>query len=1016
MRGGRLTLAYVWMAATLGMLGAPTARAAENATTLLDRIGVTRGIAVVPGDLECKLALDLVRASDLIVYVQLPRPEETEAARRAADSAGVYGTRVYVEKGSLDRIHLADNIADVLIAVGDAASQIPQAEVMRVLCPRGKALLGDRQITKPLPAGTDDWSHPYHGPDNNPQSNDQLARAPYMTQFLAEPRYGPSPQVAVASAGRVFKAFGNVAWHKREEPYLNTLVAFNGYNGAILWKRELPPGYMIHRNTIIATPSTLYLGDDKSCKLLDAATGKLTGEIAPPLDVAGGTFWKWMALEDGVLYALIGEQEQKDPVVRWDRKQHGWPWDGISKGYNQPEQPWGFGRTVIAIDPATKEVLWHHHEDEPIDGRAACMKNGRIYVFGFGSFLACLDARNGEEVWRMTKDNAPELFASLGKYLTRQSWQTNWRTVAYLKCSDKALYFAGPQVGKLLAVSAADGSILWENPYDNFQLILRDDGLYGISGPWGNNVSKKFDPLTGKVLADLPTGRRGCTRPTGSIDSILHRAMGGSVRFDLAGNTRRWISPMRPSCHDGVTIANGLLYWWPWVCDCQLQLHGVVCLGPAGDFDFTPPVDASQRLERGPGTLAKTAKLPESPADWPTFRANNKATAVSKATVPRAVTRGWSFKPASATGSRPTAPVAVGGMVFVSGSDGIVRAIDAATGAAKWTAYTGGAVQFPPTVWRSRVLVGSGDGWVYAFEAQTGWLIWRFRAAPAERKIPVYGTLLSTWPVGSGVLVDDDGTAYVAAGIVNYDGTYLYALDAATGELKWENDTSGHLDPDAHTGVSVQGHLLLDKDKLYLAGGTAVSPAVYDASNGKCLNDPEQLRQCASIAPRGWELSLIGDHVVAVGKPLYTDPKYPVYDDTVFRKMFHAATGDRDIVWLDNSKIMCFKSIDRQTLSNCVRKSREPNYRVKTWGEFKIPDKPLWERDCKGSVAMAVSNNAVLVADSSQLLALDLQDGKPLWTQPLPAAPIPWGLAVDRDGRVVVSLENGGIVCLAPGA
>ncbi len=53
-------------------------------------------------------------------------------------------------------------------------------------------------------------------------------------------------------------------------------------------------------------------------------------------------------------------------------------------------------------------------------------------------------------------------------------------------------------------------------------------------------------------------------------------------------------------------------------------------------------------------------------------------------------------------------------------------------------------------------------------------------AAPAERLIPVYGTLMSTWPVATGVLVEN-GTAYVAAGMANYDGTYVYALDAGPG-------------------------------------------------------------------------------------------------------------------------------------------------------------------------------------------------------------------------------------------
>ncbi|MHC4097559.1 MAG: hypothetical protein ACYSU3_16050 [Planctomycetota bacterium] len=328
---------------------------AARTLPILEKIGVTRGICVVLGDTKCELALKLASQSDLLIYVQLPREKDVEAARKTVDAAGFYGTRIFVEKGDLTRLHLADNIADALVAIGDAAG-ISRAEALRVVRPQGKALLGRKVLTKRFPKGLDDWSHPYHGPDNNPQSQDQIARAPYLTQFLAEPRYAPVPQVAVASAGRVFKAFGHVAFKNREEPLLNKLVAFNGYNGTVLWKRDLTEGVMIHRNTMIATPSTLYVGDDKSCKLIDTSTGQLKGEITPDVSVAGGTFWKWMALEDGVLYALMGEQEQRDPTKRWQRNNHGWPWNPISKGFNQPQHPWGFGRNILAIEPKTKGI------------------------------------------------------------------------------------------------------------------------------------------------------------------------------------------------------------------------------------------------------------------------------------------------------------------------------------------------------------------------------------------------------------------------------------------------------------------------------------------------------------------------------------------------------------------------------------------------------------------------------------------------------------------------------------
>ncbi len=1020
---------------------APVICAAAQADSILENVGVTRGICVVLGDGASERAVELARESDLLIYVQLTQAKDVRAASEAADAAGLYGTRIFVEKGPANKLNLADNLADAVVS---QTSGVPDAEVLRVLRPRGKAVLGGRIIVKPPASGVDDWSHPYHGPDNNPQSNDRVVKAPYLTQFLAEPRYAPVPQVAVVSAGRAFKAFGHVAFKAREEPYLNKLVAFNGYNGTILWQRDLTEGVMIHRNTMIATPDVLYVGDDKSCKVIDAATGKLLDEIIPPADVAGGTFWKWMAMENGVLYALTGQQEQKDPTMRWQREAHGWPWSPISQGFNQPDKvkdsaqayvahPWGFGGSVLAIDPKSKKILWSHREDEPADGRAICMKNGRIYIFRFGAYLACLDAKTGDSLWRKTPENAAALFEAFGPYSNRQGAAYNWRTTCYLKCSDDALYFAGPQVGKLLAVSAKTGEVLWSNPYNNFQLILRDDKLYAISGQNdAGALSKIFSPLTGDVLAELQTGRRACTRPTGAPDAILYRAREGTTRLDLADGQPQYVAPMRPPCQDGVTIANGLLYWWPYVCDCQLTLYGAICLGPAGDFNFQPQVIQDERLEKGDSdprgpSLALGTPVRAGPngadrvlGDWPTFRADNACSATSPVTIPEKTELLWRYEPkmtVPAPGPLPTAPVTAGGLVFVSGPDGVVRALDAVTGTLRWKAYTGGPVRIPPTIWNGRAFVGSGDGWVYALEAQTGQLLWRFRAAPAERRIPVYGVLQSTWPAASGVLVED-GVAYAAAGIVNYDQTYVYALDAQTGRVKWKNDTSGHLNPKARCGVSVQGHLLLHDGKLYMAGGTSVSPAVYDASDGKCLNDPSVVQKLTqnnvlfSENPRGWELSLLADRVVACGKPFYTHPKYEVYDPTVFCRVFLASNSGRDVVWAtnqNNKRVLCFASIDKAALSRAM--ANPQNQFLVDWARLGIKDKPRWSYDCKTSRAIAVCANAVVVAGESQIAGLSIEDGRVLWSHPLPSAAVEWGLAIDSQGRAVVTLEDGTILC-----
>ena len=107
---------------------------------------------------------------------------------------------------------------------------------------------------------------------------------------------------------------------------------------------------------------------------------------------------------------------------------------------------------------------------------------------------------------------------------------------------------------------------------------------------------------------------------------------------------------------------------------------------------------------------------------------------------------------------------------------------------------------------------------------------------------------------------------------------------------------------------------------------------------------------------------------------------------------------------------MCFDKIDRNMLRE---RMAEPRNRYNLdFNRLRIKDKPLWNYDCKDSVALAVCKNAVVVACKSEIVALDLRNGKVLWSQAVPAAPVPWGLAIDRDGRVVVSLEDGQVLCL----
>ena len=990
----------------------PVVASAADTHTLLMRLGTNRGICIVLGADDPQFPIELAEASELLIYVQSADPEAVAATRGAADEVRMLGTRIYVEHGGLDHLHLASNLADGVIVRQTAETRdIPESEILRVLHPNAIAILGSNTITKPQPAGTDDWSHPYHGPDNNPQSKDQLARAPFLTQFLSEPWYVPMPQVTVASGGRLFKTFGHIAMKEREWPWINTLLALNAYNGTQLWQRALKPGFMIHRNTLIATPDTVYLADDESCKLLDSATGKLKDEIVIPAETDPDGVWKWMALEDGVLYALVGQSEKSETVLRGRRTAPGWPWVGLGKGYAR-EYAWGFGRTLLAIDLQTKEIVWTYKSEVPIDGRAMCMVDGRIYVYSHKNFLARVNAQDGNVDW---KSSDPDLILALGEHDFAQIHTKGFASTSYVKANASGVYFAGPQRKSLVAVTPYSGQVMWTYPHGNYQLVLRDDGLYAMGR---TETSKVFEFTTGAVIADLECYRGNCTRATGTVDSIFTRGYRhtGTMRLDLSGaqaETRR-IPLMRPACQDGVIVSNGQLYFGPWMCDCNHSLVGMISLAPAGDFDFAQEATA-ERLELVADEL-KNVDQDNSAADgWRSYRGGMARQASVPISIPASVQPLWEFQ--GSGNAEPTAPIATGRLAFWGGLDGIVRACDVANGEIRWKFYTGGAVRFPPEVAAGRVYVGSGDGWVYCLEATTGHLLWRFRAAPVERKILVHGRLLSTWPVGSGVLVAN-GVVYAASGIASYDGTYVYALDALTGEIIWQNNTSGHLIAEGQvTGVSVQGHLLLHEDRLYLAGGNVVSPAIYDITNGKCLNtiESEWLRDPNSLSekfpsrpqttmfqrsPRGRELFLVDGEVRVFDQLLYSPPQYQ-------RSVHHGG----NFLQAANRETLI-----RATTGKVVRiapgsVSADQSTSVWTYGGFSHPR------------ALALGKNAVLVAgkqlpekpqEKYLLSALRVEDGQVLWSESLSAEPVSWGLALDHGGHVVVTMKNGSVACFGP--
>ena len=563
-------------------------------------------------------------------------------------------------------------------------------------------------------------------------------------------------------------------------------------------------------------------------------------------------------------------------------------------------------------------------------------------------------------------------------------------------------------------------------------LFVEDKLIVGI-GPGGSTLM--LEPLTGKTIKDLGFVKRSCARLTATCDSFFCRGWPeGLTRYDRNTDKVLFNGAMRPACNDGVIAAQGMLYIGPWLCDCNLSMMGTAGLCSAGDFKVEEVDPVSERLEffANSDTIAAFPEITR--ADWPTYRADNNRSSRSMVAVSEDKSKPlWEYS--EPVGFNPSTLTAAGELVFLSGDDGKVRAIEADTGNLKWSFANAGPLNHPPTIWNGRAFVGSGDGVVYCLEAATGRLLWRFRVAPVERRIMVYDRLCSTWPITSGVMVQD-GVVYAAAGIIDYDGTYVYALDALTGKPKWANNTSGHLDKLLRKGVSAQGILTLAGNRLWMPGGNVISPACYVLEDGACLS--RNVGDGSPRANRGEEIGVLKENYLIFGgrlrysgirnfvnPALFTLAKIGAngISKTVLigfgkippawsENMIIMANGPRSVpVCLDTTKLI--DHLEKASPEGLEKQFSYINTLKKNWIAQELKD--------NDTVAFVMAKNAVLVALEEPkyrslyprwiLAALHPETGKVIWRQQLPSAVRPGGLIVNRQGRIIVVHEDGSVSC-----
>jgi outer membrane protein assembly factor BamB len=121
----------------------------------------------------------------------------------------------------------------------------------------------------------------------------------------------------------------------------------------------------------------------------------------------------------------------------------------------------------------------------------------------------------------------------------------------------------------------------------------------------------------------------------------------------------------------------------------------------------------------------------------------------------------WTY---AAAGGGYTTPNVTNGIVYVGSSAGTIYALTATTGALKWSLSVGAGLSASPVVSAGIVYIGSYNGSVYALNATTGAIVWSY-ATPSS----IYSST-----------VVSDGIVYFGS-----NDNYIYALNAATGALLW---------------------------------------------------------------------------------------------------------------------------------------------------------------------------------------------------------------------------------------
>lgn len=304
-----------------------------------------------------------------------------------------------------------------------------------------------------------------------------------------------------------------------------------------------------------------------------------------------------------------------------------------------------------------------------------------------------------------------------------------------------------------------------------------------------------------------------------------------------------------------------------------------------------------------------------------------------------------------------------------SSTDDGIHCVSLTDGQELWTHFSDGPIRMSPAYHGGRIYFGSDDGTAYCLDAAGGKLLWRYTPRPDTRKIMNNGRLISSWPIRTGVIVEN-GLAYFGASLLPWEPSYLCAVDAVTGELGSEGTFRKEI-PEA----TMEGPLSLVPGRYLVSPQGRVAPRLFQVQDGNPLK----------------QLGGGGGSFVVLTK------------DSVFHGPGNK-TG-----WLTASSLDSLETVASFRNGNAIVVAGDLSF-VLTDTHLSstnyVTREEIWSVECDYPYALVLADETLFAGGQDKVAAFDAKTGRLLWTHTVRGKA--YSLVV-ANGRLLVSTDTGSL-------